>query len=171
MLDDAQSLERAAYEVGIDCLAEGVRYLELRFAPQLHVRRGFDVAAVLAAVDRGLERVRREHEQSDAVRVNDEPPFRYGLITCAMRMFTGGFGPYFSDLYGVLDKSPPTEVYGIASLALVRSVVEARDRLGIPVESCALSKGNAMKLKIAALALAAATLAASTPASAAATSA
>jgi adenosine deaminase len=133
VLDDPEALERVAYEIGQDCLAEGVRYLELRFAPQLHVRPGFDVGRVLAAVDQGLDRVRREHEQSSAVRERDEPPFRYGLICCAMRMFTGGFGPYYRDLMSVLDKAPAMEVYGIASLSLARSIVDARDRLGVPV--------------------------------------
>ena len=133
VLSDEEALERVAYELGQDCIAEGVRYLEVRFAPQLHVREGLGVAQVLAAVDRGLERVRLEHAQSDAVKQGGEPPFRYGIIACAMRMFTGGFGPYFRQLMAVLDGAPVTEVYGVASLQLARAVVEARDRLGLPV--------------------------------------
>lgn len=133
VLTDEEALERVAFELGEDCLAEGVRYLEVRFAPQLHVRPGLDVARVLAAVDRGLERVRRAHEASPAVRERGEPPFRYGLICCAMRMFTGGFGPYFRDLLGVLPHWPVKKVYGIASLSLARAVVDARDRFGLPV--------------------------------------
>ena len=133
VLCDGESLERVAYELGQDCLDEGVRYIEVRFAPQLHVRPGFDVAQVLAAVDRGLERVRREHEASDAVKEGGEPPFRYGLIACAMRMFTGGFAPYYKNLLGALDQWPAKEVYGVASLSLARTVVEARDRLAVPV--------------------------------------
>ena len=105
VLSDEEALERVAYELGQDCIAEGVRYLEVRFAPQLHVREGLGVAQVLAAVDRGLERVRLEHAQSDAVKQGGEPPFRYGIIACAMRMFTGGFGPYFRQLMAVLDLS------------------------------------------------------------------
>ncbi|MEM6454780.1 MAG: adenosine deaminase family protein [Acidobacteriota bacterium] len=131
VLTDAEALERAAYELAEDCLAEGVRYIEVRFAPQLHVRPGFDIGDVLSAVDRGLDRARREHEQSAAVRENGEPPFRYGIIACAMRMFTGGFAPYFKNLLGALDQWPMAQVYGIASLSLARSVVEARDRLGL----------------------------------------
>lgn len=133
VLCDAESLERVAYELGEDCLAEGVRYIEVRFAPQLHVRPGFDIAQVLHAVDRGLDRVRQEHEASPAVKEGGEPPFRYGIIACAMRMFTGGFAPYFKNLLQSLDCWPAKEVYGVASLSLARSVVEARDRLGIPV--------------------------------------
>jgi adenosine deaminase len=143
VLDDAESLERSAYELGQDCLAEGVRYLEVRFAPQLHVRPGLDVAQVLAAVDRGLDRVVREHEASDAVKVRNEPPFRFGIIACAMRMFTGGFGPYYRDLLSVLDGWPMKQVYGIASLSLVRAVVDARDRLGLPVVAFDLAGAEA----------------------------
>lgn len=133
VLTDAEALERVSYELGQDCLAEGVLYLEVRYAPQLHVRHGLDVAKVLQAVDRGLERVRREHESSDAVKVGGQPPFRYGIIACAMRMFTGGFSPYFKEVTSVLDGWPMPKVYGVASLSLARAVIEARDRLGLPI--------------------------------------
>lgn len=133
VLQDAEALERAAFELGEDCLNEGVRYLEVRFAPQLHVHPGtLEIPQVLAAVDRGLDRLRRAHESSAEV-LGGAPPFRYGLICCAMRMFTGGFGPYFRDLLEVLPQWPVKKVYGIASLSLARAVVDARDRFGLPV--------------------------------------
>ena len=56
VLQDAEALERAAYELAEDCQADGVRYVEVRFAPQLHVRPGFEVPDVVRAVDRGLRR-------------------------------------------------------------------------------------------------------------------
>lgn len=130
---DPEAIERVSYELGVDCLAEGVRYVEPRFAPQLLTRTGHDVAAVLAAVDRGLDRVRREHEATPAVREGKEPPFRYGIIACAMRMFTGAFSPYYRQLLEVLDGWPVHDVYGVASLSLARAVVDARDRLGLPI--------------------------------------
>ncbi|MEZ4317294.1 MAG: adenosine deaminase family protein [Myxococcota bacterium] len=133
VLNGAEALERVAYELGQDCLAEGVCYLEVRFAPHLHARTDFSVSEVLAAVDRGLDRVRREHEATPEVKSGDRPPFRYGIIACAMRMFTAGFAPYFRDLLSVLGHWPVKEVYGAASLSLARAVVDARDRLGIPV--------------------------------------
>jgi adenosine deaminase len=133
VLNDEEALERVAFELGEDCLAEGVRYLEVRFAPQLQVRPELPLERVLQAVDRGLDRARRNHELSDAVRVHGEPPFRYGIIACAMRMFTGGFGPYYKDLLKVLSGWPLPKVYGVASLSLARTVVDARDRLGLPI--------------------------------------
>jgi len=133
VMTDKEALERIAYELAEDCLAEGVCYIEVRFAPQLHVRPGFNVSEVLSAVDRGLDRARRGHEKTEAVKRGEEPPFRYGIIASAMRMFTRGFSPYHEDLLEVLDEFPAKEVYGTASLALARSVVAARDRLGLPV--------------------------------------
>lgn len=143
VLRDAESIERIAYELAQDCLAEGVCYLEVRFAPQLHAREGFSVVDVLKAVDRGLDRARREDEQSKAVLQEGRPPFRYGIITCAMRMFTKGFGPYFGDLLDVLTHWPVKEVYSAASLTLARTVVDARDRFGLPVVAFDLAGAEA----------------------------
>jgi adenosine deaminase len=144
VLTDEEALERVAYELGEDCLAEGVRYLEVRFAPQLHVRPGsLDIPRILAAVDRGLARVRREHEATLGVQHGGEPPFRYGLVCCAMRMFTAGFGPYFRGLLEVLPHWPVKQVYGVASLSLARAVVDARDRFGLPVVAFDLAGAEA----------------------------
>jgi adenosine deaminase len=98
------------------------------------VRTGYlDIPRILAAVDRGLDRVRRAHEATPAVAGGGEPPFRYGIICCAMRMFSAGFGPYFRGLLDVLPQWPVKKIYGIASLSLARAVVDARDRFGLPV--------------------------------------
>lgn len=133
VLCDEEALERAAYELAEDNWNEGVRYIEVRFAPQLHIRPDLEIGQILAAVDKGLDRARRQFEESPAVKERGEPPFRYGIIACAMRMFSAGFAPYFRSMLAVLDKWPPKQVYGVASLSLARSVVEARDRLGVPV--------------------------------------
>lgn len=134
VLTDLEALERVAYELGQDCLAEGVCYLEVRFAPQLHVRPGIGVSDVVQAVDKGLDRVRREDARSTQVTDDGRPPFRYGLITCAMRNFSAGFSPYYKGLLEALGQHwPMKDVYGIASETLVREVVDARDRLGVPV--------------------------------------
>lgn len=53
------ALERTAYELAIDNQAEGVRYLEVRFAPQLHVHKHMNAVMVMRAVNRGLKRARR----------------------------------------------------------------------------------------------------------------
>ncbi|MEM7482238.1 MAG: adenosine deaminase family protein [Acidobacteriota bacterium] len=140
VMTDPEAMERIAFELAEDCMAEGVRYIEVRFAPQLHVRPGFDVGQVLEAVFKGLERARRRDDES---REPGQIPFNFGIIASAMRMFTGGFAPYFRNLLEALDQWPMEEVHGVASLSLARSVAEARDRLGVPVVAFDLAGAEA----------------------------
>lgn len=127
------ALERVAAELAEDNLAEGVRYIEVRFAPQLHVHDDMDVATVLTAVCRGLEQVRRAHDASAPVREGNDLPFRYGIIVCALRWFQAGFGPYFANLSAALREATDRERYAAASLELVRAAVRIRDELGLPI--------------------------------------
>lgn len=133
VLQDAEALERASYELAWDNIDEGVRYIEVRFAPQLHMHPGNSFDEVMTAVDRGLARARVEHEASEAVRERDEPPFRYGIIVCAMRKFTAGFSTWYAQLCGVLQHAPSRQVYSMASLELARAAIHCRDRLGLPI--------------------------------------
>ncbi len=133
VLCDEEALERVAFELAEDSLAEGVLYIEVRFAPQLHVRPDLDIAQIITAVDRGLDRARRGHDTSEDVVAGRVPPFRYGIIACAMRMFTGGFAPYYKSLLGGVDRLRAREVYGVASVARAGSVVGVRNRTGLPV--------------------------------------
>ncbi len=52
----AENLERIAYELAQDNIAEGVRYIEVRLAPQLHATQDMKVIDVIKAVTRGLEK-------------------------------------------------------------------------------------------------------------------
>lgn len=126
-------MERTAYEFAVDNYSEGVRYFEVRFAPQLHVNETMDVEGVLAAVDRGLSRARNEWNATPAVRSGAEPSYEYGIIVCAMRMFSKGFGPYYADLLRVHRHSPQKDVFSLASLELARASVHVRDELAIPI--------------------------------------
>lgn len=67
VLQNPENLERVAYELAVDNIAENVRYIEVRYAPQLHVRPGFTVEEVIECVNRGLARAQQEH--------NGSPPF------------------------------------------------------------------------------------------------
>jgi adenosine deaminase len=55
------SLERIAFELGEDAHAENVRYMEVRYAPLLHTRRGMKLTAVVEAVLDGLGRARETY--------------------------------------------------------------------------------------------------------------
>ncbi len=133
VLGDAEALERVAYEFAWDNIQENVCYVEVRFAPQLHMGRGLSYDDVFGAVARGLGRAESEHARSADVLENGAPPFRYGIIACAMRMFTAEFSPWFQGLMLTLTESAPESIYAIASLELARAAVRARDDLGIPI--------------------------------------
>ena len=48
------ALERIAYELCVDSAAENIDYLEVRWAPRLHIRQGLTVERVISAVLAGL---------------------------------------------------------------------------------------------------------------------
>ena len=65
------------------------------------------------------------------MRERGEPPFRYGIIACAMRMFRP-FSPYYRNLLQVLDHWPAPRCS--ASLAVARALGgRGARRLGLPV--------------------------------------
>ena len=133
VLQSELALERCAYELAIDNQQEGVRYLEVRFAPQLHVHTHMNAVTVLRAVNRGLKRAQTEFNRQIARAKGDAPDFKYGIIVCAMRMFQRGFSEYFKNLMDAHRYSPHKEVYALASLELARAAVKARDEYGLPV--------------------------------------
>jgi adenosine deaminase len=72
VLQTESALERAALELAIDSAAENIDYLEVRWAPRLHMRRGLTVPQVIAAVLAGLAAT----------------PTKAVAIVCAMRHHT-----------------------------------------------------------------------------------
>jgi adenosine deaminase len=60
VMQRAEALERIAYELVIDSAAEGVRYLEMRYAPVLCTREGLTNQAAVEAPLRGIRRATRE---------------------------------------------------------------------------------------------------------------
>lgn len=61
VMQTESSLERIAFELGEDAHAENVRYMEVRYAPLLHTRRGMKLTAVVEAVLDGLGRARETY--------------------------------------------------------------------------------------------------------------
>jgi adenosine deaminase len=60
VLQTEEALYRAAYELAVDCAAENVRYLEVRYAPVLHTRNGLKPTTIVDAVLDGLRQAKRE---------------------------------------------------------------------------------------------------------------
>ena len=73
VMQTEESLERAAFELAEDAWNEGVRYIEVRYAPMLHTRAGLNLTDVVEAVLRGLRMAKRNLG------------IRYGVILCGIR--------------------------------------------------------------------------------------
>ncbi len=73
VLQTADALYRAAYELAIDAAAENVRWLEVRYSPALHTQKGLKMTTVIDAVLEGLRVAKRE------------TGIKYGVIICGIR--------------------------------------------------------------------------------------
>ncbi len=132
VLQDLENLARVAQELVEDNAAEGVRYIEVRFAPQLHVTPTTNVRDVARAVAAGLAAGAKAHNSSKAVKSGEDVPFHFGMILCAMRRFKKGMSPYFADMLRLMEHAPKDEVFAAASLELARAGVELAQE-GLPV--------------------------------------
>ncbi|HEX6058879.1 MAG TPA: adenosine deaminase [Gemmatimonadaceae bacterium] len=61
VMQHADALERIAYELAEDAARDGVRYLEVRYAPVLNVRGGLSLDEAIEAPLHGLARAERDH--------------------------------------------------------------------------------------------------------------
>ena len=61
VMQTADAVDRIAYELGEDAALDGVRYIEVRFAPVLNTRGGLSMGDALEASLRGLARAERDH--------------------------------------------------------------------------------------------------------------
>lgn len=73
VMQTEDALERIAFETMEDRAADNNVYVEIRFAPILHLQKGLNLEAVVEAVLRGLNRGR------------EASGVEFGLILCAMR--------------------------------------------------------------------------------------
>ncbi len=76
VLQEKDALERAAYELACDCAAENVLYLEVRYSPVWHCRKGLTWRETVDAVLAGLRRAEKEHD------------IKCNLILCGIRSMT-----------------------------------------------------------------------------------
>ncbi|MBN1283536.1 MAG: adenosine deaminase family protein [Proteobacteria bacterium] len=133
VMQTPEALERVAYELCLDSFSEGVRYIEVRFAPQLHSNASMTVDDVLVSVDRGLRRAEAKINAGPDIKSGDEPKFHYGIIGCAMRMFDEQSATYYRRLREIHPYMPEDDMQALASIELVRSLVHARNELGVPI--------------------------------------
>ncbi|MFH1874258.1 MAG: adenosine deaminase family protein [Pseudomonadota bacterium] len=133
VMQTPEAIERIAYELGLDAYAEGVCYLEVRFAPQLHVNANLDLLAVLTSVHNGLNKAKKEINRQEEIKKGDKPGFEFGIIGCALRMFKKSYSPYYRSLFNLHPDMPDEERFGLASLDLVRALIKARNDCGLAI--------------------------------------
>ncbi|MBK8171626.1 MAG: adenosine deaminase [Sandaracinaceae bacterium] len=61
VMQTEDSLARIAYELAEDAAKENVRYMEVRYSPMLHTRKGLRLTAVVEAVLQGLRQAQKDH--------------------------------------------------------------------------------------------------------------
>ena len=78
VMQDADALERIAFELAEDAAAENVRYMEVRVSPALNIRVGLSLGDAVEAPLRGLRRAEEKYD------------IRTGIIICGIRNMSPG---------------------------------------------------------------------------------
>jgi adenosine deaminase len=60
VMQTAEALDRIAYELAMDAARDGVRYIEVRYAPVLNTQKGLSLGGAVEAPLRGLARAERD---------------------------------------------------------------------------------------------------------------
>ncbi len=81
-----ESLVRSAYELGLDCHTDGIRYIEARYSPILHTHQGMTMAESVESVKEGLERAEKE------------TGILWGIIICGIRQISPEISLKLADL-------------------------------------------------------------------------
>ncbi len=132
VMQKPEYLEQIAYEFAKDNQEEGVRYVEVRFAPQLLINRHQDMKTVFEKINQGLSRAQYEYNQQNEIANREAPAFHYGMIACAMRNF-GPFSDYYKTLIHLLSHSDMLDIRKLASMELAKAVVRIRGETGMPI--------------------------------------
>ncbi len=129
-MQTTEAIEQIAYELAIDNFNEGVRYIEVRFAPQLLINKNQNFEDVVIAADKGLRRAKREINSSLKA---EEPPFEYGIIICAMRFCNEKFSPFYKQFFEAHRYSPGLRVIRLASMEAAQASVKIRNESDVQV--------------------------------------
>ena len=133
VMQTTKALHRVAYELAWDNINEGVRYIEVRFAPLLHTVNGLVTEEILKAVCAGLNQAKDEYNATGPIVSGEEPPFHFGVIACAMRMFNEYFPGWYGEFYRMFMQTKRKDLFELASLELVKECVRCRDTYGLPI--------------------------------------
>ncbi|KAA3611317.1 MAG: adenosine deaminase [Calditrichaeota bacterium] len=73
VLQELEAIERASFELAEDAAEENIRYLEVRYSPVLHQKKGLKLPEIVDAVVNGMQRAERKFD------------IKTGVIICGMR--------------------------------------------------------------------------------------
>ena len=130
VMQDTESLERISYEFAFDNWNEGVRYVEVRFAPQLFMDENKTVEDVIKSIDNGFKKAKKEINSNLK---DNEPSFEYGLIICAMRFFNEHFSKYYKWFSLVHKYSTERQIIKLASIELARAITKIKRETDIQI--------------------------------------
>lgn len=116
VLQTKETLARAAYELAMDCAAENVWYLEVRFAPQRHIHAKLTGLEVLQAVDEGLQRA----EEKTGGKILT------GILVCALRNYHHSIGYFHRKVREAFPYASERELGAHCSLNAARLAVDAK---------------------------------------------
>jgi adenosine deaminase len=128
-----ENLERISYEFAQDNISDGVTYVEVRFAPHLHINDNQNIDEVLLSVNRGLNKARLQHNQKQEVKSKELPEFNYGLIVCAMRFFGKGYSKYLDRVLTTHKNQSLTSIFSLTSYDLAKACVKIRDKYNLAI--------------------------------------
>ena len=135
LMQTEAALERIAYELAADAAAENVRYMEVRFCPELNTRAGLTAGQVVDAALVGLRRAEAEHEITTAVIVCAlrNLPLEHSLRMAELAVSYRGRGVVAFDLAGAEHGHPPIEhepAFQVAADANLPITVHAGEAFG-----------------------------------------
>ncbi|MFH1452820.1 MAG: adenosine deaminase family protein [Armatimonadota bacterium] len=121
VLRTPETLEEVAYRFACDEFSEGVRYFEVRFAPQKHWKPDFGWEEIIKSVDKGLRRAMDEFN----AKIKGELPYRCGMILCAMRMINPSVADYYAMLHNLQTGKDLQSLATMAAMEIAQLAVDS----------------------------------------------
>lgn len=124
VLQTPESLTRAAYELAEDCAKENILYLEVRYSPILHTKRGMTTMETVDAVLKGLRQAEQDFKIKTGIIIcgirNISPEYSYRLAELAVAYKNHGVVGF--DLAGIEENYPAKDHRDAFNLILQNNI-------------------------------------------------
>jgi adenosine deaminase len=133
LMQTAPAIERIAYELAEDAALENIRYMEVRFCPELNTRHGLTAEEALEAALSGLRRAELDHDVTTGVIVCGlrNLPVQVTIAMAELAVAYRDRGVIALDLAGAerghppIDHQPAFQIAAAANLAITIHAGEA----------------------------------------------